>query len=50
MRNTRFGNGAEKVRKITVTTGRPDAMAARKKDTFKLKEENETLDDLKSAE
>ena len=40
LRNTRFGNGAEKVRKITVT--KPGAMAARKKD----KEENETLDDL----
>ncbi len=40
MGTTRFGNGAEKVRKITVT--KPDAMAARKKD----KEENETLDDL----
>ena len=44
MRTTRFGNGAEKVRKITVT--KPDAMAARKKD----KEENETLDDLQQNE
>ena len=44
MRTTRFGNGAEKVRKITVT--KPDAMAARKKD----KEENETLDDLEHNE
>jgi hypothetical protein len=30
LRTTRFGNGAEEVRKITVT--KPDAMAARKKD------------------
>jgi hypothetical protein len=44
LRTTRFGNGAEKVRKITVT--KPDAMAARKKD----KEENETLDDLQQNE
>ena len=44
MRTTRFGNGAEKVRKITVT--KPDAMAARRKD----KEENETLDDLQQNE
>ncbi len=44
MRTTRFGNGAEKVRKITVT--KPDAMAARKKD----KEENETLDDFQQNE
>jgi hypothetical protein len=44
LRTTRFGNGAEKVRKITVT--KPDAMAARKKD----KEENETLDDLEHNE
>ena len=44
MRTTRFGNGAEKVRKITVT--KPDAMAARKKD----KEENETHDDLQQNE
>ena len=44
MRTTRFGNGAEKVRKITVT--KPDAMAARKKD----KEENEILDDLEHNE
>jgi hypothetical protein len=29
LRTTRFGNGAEKARKITVT--KPDAMAARKK-------------------
>jgi hypothetical protein len=42
LRTTRFGNGAEKARKITVTTGKPDAMAARKKNV----EENETLDDL----
>jgi hypothetical protein len=32
LRTTRFGNGAEKVRKITVT--KPDAMAARKKPKF----------------
>ncbi len=45
MRTTRFGNGAEKVRKITVT--KPDAMAARKKDRdFR----NETLDDLQQNE
>ena len=44
MRTTRFGNGAEKVRKITVT--KPDAMAARKKD----KDENETHDDLQQNE
>jgi hypothetical protein len=44
LRTTRFGNGAEKVRKITVT--KPDAMAAQKKD----KEENETLDDLQQNE
>jgi hypothetical protein len=44
LRTTRFGNGAEKVRKIMVT--KPDAMAARKKD----KEENETLDDLQQNE
>jgi hypothetical protein len=31
---TRFGNGAEKARKITVT--KPDAMAARKKDRLKV--------------
>ena len=35
MRTTRFGNGAEKVRKITVT--KPDAMAARKKDKEETK-------------
>ena len=34
MRTTRFGNGAEKVRKITVT--KPDAMAARKKTRNKM--------------
>ena len=45
LRTTRFGNGAEKVRKITVT--KPDAMAARKK---KDKEEDETLDDLQQNE
>jgi hypothetical protein len=44
LRSTRFGNGAEKVRKITVT--KPDAMAARKKN----KEENETLDELEHNE
>jgi hypothetical protein len=44
LKTTRFGNGAEKVRKITVT--KPDAMAARKKDT----EENEPLDDLQQNE
>ncbi len=46
MKTTRFkfSNGAEKVRKITVT--KPDAMAARKKD----KEENETLDDPQQNE
>jgi hypothetical protein len=44
LRTTRFGNGAEKVRKITVT--KPDAMAARKKN----QEENETLDDLEHNE
>ena len=44
MRTTRFGNGAEKVRKITVT--KPDAMAARKKNM----EENEPLDDLDGAQ
>ena len=44
MRTTRFGNGAEKARKITVT--KPDAMAARKKN----KEEDETLDDLQQNE
>ena len=43
LRTTRLGNGAEKVRKITVT--KPDAMAARKKD-----KENETLDDLQQNE
>ena len=46
MRTTRFGNGAEKVRKITVT--KPDAMAARKKDSDK--DENETHDDLQQNE
>jgi len=44
LRTTRFGNGAEKARQITVT--KPDAMAARKKD----KEEDETLDDLQQNE
>ncbi len=44
MRTTRFGNGAEKVPKITVA--KPDAMAARIKD----KEENEPLDDLQQNE
>ncbi len=43
MRTARFGNGAEKVRKITVT--KPDAMAARKK----IKEENETLETSESS-
>ena len=37
MSTTRFGNGAEKVRKITVT--KPDAMAARKKDKAPGREE-----------
>ena len=44
LRTTRFGNGAEKARKIKVT--KPDAMAARKKD----QEENETHDDLQQNE
>jgi hypothetical protein len=44
LRTARFGNGAEKARKITVT--KPDAMAARKKNM----EENETLDDLEHNE
>jgi hypothetical protein len=44
LRTTRFGNGAEKARQITVT--KPDAIAARKKD----KEENETLDDFQKNE
>jgi hypothetical protein len=44
LRTTRFGNGAEKVRKITVT--KPDAMAARKKRQGR----NETLDDLQQNE
>jgi hypothetical protein len=44
LRTTRFGNGAEKARKITVT--KPDAMAARKKNM----DENETLDDLEHNE
>ena len=44
LRTTRFGNGAEKARKITVA--KPDAMAARKKD----KDENETRDDLQQNE
>jgi hypothetical protein len=43
LRTTRFGNGAEKVRKITVT--KPDAMAARKTNM----EENEPLDDLEQV-
>ncbi len=51
MRTTRFGNddpnGAEKVRKITVTNLKPDAMAARKKDKEVL---NETLDDPQQNE
>ena len=46
MRTTRFGNGAEKARKITVT--KPDAMAARKK--IKEELENETLADLEHNE
>ncbi len=45
MRTTRFGNGAEKVRKITVT--KPDAVHG---GTKKNKEENETLDDLEHNE
>jgi hypothetical protein len=44
LRTTRLGNGAEKVRKITVT--KPDAMAARKKRQGR----NETLDDLQQNE
>ncbi len=44
MRTTRFGNGAEKVRKITVT--KPDAMAAREKGI----EEDEPLDELQQNE
>jgi hypothetical protein len=35
LRTTRFGNGAEKARKITET--KPDAMAARKKTRKKTK-------------
>ncbi len=46
LRSTRFGNGAEKARKITAT--KPEAMAARKKDN--LKEEHETLDDPQQNE
>jgi hypothetical protein len=46
LRTTRFGNGAEKVRKITVT--KPDALAARKK--IKEDLENETLADLEHNE
>jgi hypothetical protein len=37
LRTTRFGNGAEKARKITVT--KPDAMAAQKKDSDKEEKE-----------
>jgi hypothetical protein len=44
LRTTRFGNGAEKVRKITVTrTGRDGG-------TKKIKAENDTLDDLEHNE
>jgi len=44
LRTTRFGNGAEKVRKITVTrTGRDGG-------TKKRQGRNETLDDLQQNE
>jgi hypothetical protein len=42
----RFGNGAEKARKITARVTKPDAMAARKKRQGR----NETLDDLQQNE
>ena len=46
MRTTRFGNGAEKVRKITVT--KPDAMAARKKKTRKKMKPSTTFSRMRT--
>jgi hypothetical protein len=45
LRTARFGNGAEKARRITVT--KPDARWRHEK---KDKEEDETLDDLQQNE
>jgi hypothetical protein len=42
LRTTRFANGAEKVRKITLT--KPDAMAARKKTRKKTDPSTRDLD------
>jgi hypothetical protein len=59
LRTTRFGNGAEKVRKITARVTKPDAMAARKKTSLRKKRNSRrrrglllllTLDDLQQNE